>query len=217
MKIKFIPFLLLISTLSYGQTNQQLIDQYNNITGKAGKDYIFSQVDTISFKTKDELYFLAKSFFVEFYPFSGEVIQLDDKSQGIVAGKSEFSYKYDNTTINYYYYLKIQVREGRYKIELKDISYSFSDTEDSWQSAEFPITVINDDLINGITTKKNMNPDAKRTIKNNRVPDKKEQQEDQRKTMFRILTGLEENISTLFNAINKHMVLNSIESPDNDW
>jgi hypothetical protein len=102
--------LTLILYLLCGITNGQTSVTYTKV---------IQTIDTN--RTKDILYLNAKEWFVETFKSSNDVIQLDDKENGMIQGKAKIKYSY---TTNYNGYInftiKIWLKNGRYKYEFSN-------------------------------------------------------------------------------------------------
>lgn len=204
---KLLSLLLLLPLFAHAQTNEELKELYLKLTNEAGTKFDFSEVVSVPDKTKNDLYFNTKSFFVEHYPYSNEVIQLDDKDQGVVVGKSSFTYKEKDRIITYYYLLKIQSKDGRCKIDLKDISYTtLSTSAYSSPSRETPISSIDRKAI--MSLGKSEEETKKRSIKNIYSRNDPKEVADLKvvKYNYGILKGLEEGASALFSVISKYIM-----------
>lgn len=225
MKQILIFIVFLNVSFSFGQTKEELMNLYDEVQGKSSRDFSFSMVDTISYQSKDDLYYLAKSFFVEKFQFPKEmVLQLDEKNKGVIAGSSSFSHDYtkkvllgkENVEINYFYYLKIQCRQGRYKAEVKDISYTVN-RPDIYNPKEYKLSDLKKDFKNDL--KETVKTDNKRSVRNIREPDKQKERinKESVKLAYNILKGAEEGVQSLFLSLKKHMVIEGIEHDDDTW
>jgi hypothetical protein len=81
------------------------------------------KVDTLL--NKDEIYKRVKRWFVDTYKSGKDVIQLDDKDNGEVIGKGNFSVLWQinfmgGMNINIWETIKINIKDGRYKYEITD-------------------------------------------------------------------------------------------------
>jgi hypothetical protein len=112
--------LVLIFTNAYSQLIDDLpTDDKGNLN--------FNEVVQVDSASKSQLHFRAKQFFADAFKSAQDVIQMDDKEAGIVIGKG-WSMIYIRVMGNpvpskMWYTVKVQSREGRYKVELYDISY----------------------------------------------------------------------------------------------
>lgn len=89
------------------------------------KAYSLSSVITVKDVQKDILYSKSKQWLTVYYKSSKDVIQLDDKENGIIIGKGNFVYHALGMTYASYegwvnYTFKIQVKDGRLKFEIYD-------------------------------------------------------------------------------------------------
>lgn len=124
MKKLFIVAFLFISISGYCQ----LLDGLP--TDENGR-LCFSEVVQLDGVSKDVIYLRSNQFFVDIFKSSKDVIQFDDKEAGILIGKG-FSTTYftawgTKTPIQLWYTIKIQSKEGRYKYDIYDLEYRFSD------------------------------------------------------------------------------------------
>lgn len=92
---------------------------------KEGK-IVFSEAVVIDSTKKDVLYAKAKLWFANAFKSANDVIQLDDKENGIILGKGLFK---DTEKVGlagisnrtWKFTIKIQVKDGKYKAEIYDI------------------------------------------------------------------------------------------------
>lgn len=104
------------------------ISQNVNVPMDGNKNVIYSQVVPIEGVTQDALYGKAKLWFANSFNSAQDVIQMDDKQNGVIVGKGI-------TIINepgmqpvrktWYYTIKIQVKDGKYKAEIYDMERKF--------------------------------------------------------------------------------------------
>ena len=110
-------------SLSFGQTENSpvpIVDNKVNYTETVTVD---------SSSKKDVLFGKAKLWFANSFKSSNDVIQLDDKDNGIVLGKG-IIIKNEMTGLQsvkktWRFTVKIQVKDGKYKAEIYDIDYTF--------------------------------------------------------------------------------------------
>lgn len=97
------------------------------------QELTFSEVKTVdSTFTKDDLYLKTKMWFANTFKDAKEVIQLDDKENGIIIGKGSISIYHSQAVFakqgDYTGYIrftiKVQVKDGRYKYELYNFVHS---------------------------------------------------------------------------------------------
>lgn len=105
----------------------QIIDELPK--DEAGK-LNFNEVVQVDSSSREQLHFKAKQFFADAFKSAKDVIQMDDKDAGILIGKA-WSMIYikiagNPVPIRMGYTIKIQTREGRYKVEVYDLSYDGS-------------------------------------------------------------------------------------------
>ena len=91
-------------------------------------DFVVTGIDTLSEKQlKDQLYSLAKTWVVNNFVDSKEVIQLDDKENGQIIAKGLFQYSHwrflgsEGYKGHFRFSLSIQVKDGRYRYSFYDI------------------------------------------------------------------------------------------------
>ncbi|MCZ8216643.1 MAG: DUF4468 domain-containing protein [Cyclobacteriaceae bacterium] len=119
-KVFLIHFFISIATLTVAQTKHSLpvIDDKIN----------FSEVVVVDSASKDELYTKAKIWLAENFISANDVIQFDDKENGIVIGKGIIRVKEGGLTPRikiWRFTVKIQVKDGKYKVNFYDIIYYF--------------------------------------------------------------------------------------------
>lgn len=81
----------------------------------------FSEIVPVDGASKDDLYARTKIWFADTFKSSNDVIQLDDKDNGVIIGRGkivEKEKKWDFT-------VKVQVKDQRFKVEFYDIYYTF--------------------------------------------------------------------------------------------
>ena len=100
----------------------------------------FSEVVPVDGASKDELYSRTKLWFADAFKSSSDVLQLDDKSGGILLGKGIIKQEAGGnngfaarpTVVKTWRFtIKIQLKDGRYKVDIYDIDYSFEQPEHS--------------------------------------------------------------------------------------
>jgi hypothetical protein len=117
-------FVIFLGNSCWGQKEAPLLP-IDSVTGKITYMEIVG-VDS-SLKT-NELFNNAREWFAKTYISSNEVIQLEDKEQGVIIGKGIIPvyYKYmgNNTQDGYMNYtISVYLKDGRYKYELTDFSH----------------------------------------------------------------------------------------------
>jgi len=132
MRIKLFAVLLLISVNTYSQDYS-----FTELLPRDKDDKIyFSEVVTTDGLSKDVLYQNSRVFFADVFKSSNNVIQLDDKENGILIGKG-FSNIYAKAsvrdgiyiildftaTVQMWFSIKIQFKDGRYKYEIYDVYF----------------------------------------------------------------------------------------------
>lgn len=132
MKAKLIVGFLLLSFKIYSQDYSSADLFSRDINGKIYFNEVI-QVDSI---TKDLLYYNAKVFFAEVFKSANDVIQMDDKENGVLIGKG-FTNVYAKAvfrdgliiyldftgTVQMWYTIKIQCKDNRYKYDIYDIYF----------------------------------------------------------------------------------------------
>jgi hypothetical protein len=98
----------LLTMVSFGQTTEMNVDK------------IFE-----SGETKDVLYSKSKMFISEMFKSANDVIQLDDKENGVilVKGVIKESFNYSMQTLDYYFSftMKIYVKDNKYRVVISDV------------------------------------------------------------------------------------------------
>jgi hypothetical protein len=98
---------------------------------------IYTEVVKVDSLNKKELYNRAKKWVVLKYKSANDVIQLDDKEDGIIIGKGNFGIKYYSRRPTINHTLQIETRDGRYKYTIS--SFIYSDVQkDTFTVEEFP-------------------------------------------------------------------------------
>lgn len=107
-------------SFSFGQTKAPIpmVDKKVN----------YSEVVTVdSSSKKDVLYGKSKLWFANTFKSSNNVVQLDDKENGIILGKGTIIKNevkgLTNIRKTWNFTIKIQVKDGKYKAEIYDINY----------------------------------------------------------------------------------------------
>jgi hypothetical protein len=121
-------YLILAITLSVSTIKAQVIKELP-VDESGGIN--FSEVVEVANQSKDDLYLKAKAFFVNNFKSANNVIQMDDKEDGIIIGKgnSDFSIS-PGMGVNVYmkinFTIKIQSKDNKFKYDIYDIYYSGS-------------------------------------------------------------------------------------------
>lgn len=110
-------FLLIVCNVSFAQR----ATPFPTADGKIN----YSEVVPVEGASKDELYARAKIWFANSFHSSNHVVQLDDKDNGIVLGKGKIIDESSDGKKTWEFTVKIQLKEGRYKVNLYDIYYKF--------------------------------------------------------------------------------------------
>jgi hypothetical protein len=96
------------------------------------KNFTWEKIDSVE-KTKDEIYSDTKFFIAEKWKSSKEVIQNDDKENGIIIIKGTIKEISNNgLTFWYSYTIKILMKDFKYKIIVDNVKYSSSDCNGSF-------------------------------------------------------------------------------------
>jgi hypothetical protein len=98
-------------------------------TASAQEPLSFSKVIETPNKSKTELFIEVSDWFAVNYNSAQDVIQMSDKDAGIIIGKGAESYTFGKTMYLCYdgfinYTVKVQLKEGRYKIEINNFAHS---------------------------------------------------------------------------------------------
>ena len=112
--------LLTVHIYSIGQSRHPLPTVDNKIT--------YTEVVTVDSVKKDELYAKTKLWFADVFKSSKDVIQLDDKENGIVLGKGNIQKRESGlqpVIKTWRFTVKIQLKDGKYKADIYDIDYTF--------------------------------------------------------------------------------------------
>lgn len=125
-KALFLLISIIVISSSHAQETKK--DSLNGIFPLKGNVVYYEEVVSQD-GTKDELYIKAKSALVDMFKSSNKVIQMEDKEAGILIGKGFFKISF-GVMSNYdvFFTLKIQAKDGRYKIDMYDINTSDSVT-----------------------------------------------------------------------------------------
>lgn len=125
---------------------QYTVDDHGNLT--------YAEVVEDTTLTKEQLFLRARAYFVYAYASANDVIQMEDKEAGVIAGKGIYKDVYTGhpfmTTItcHAWHVLRIDVKDGRYRIlltltdydkDLYDGNGRFTSTFHSKVSSEYPI------------------------------------------------------------------------------
>jgi hypothetical protein len=85
----------------------------------------FNEVHSVEGQSQDELYSKAKLWFADAFRSSQNVIQLDDRENGIILGKGAFTTNERASRLTWRFTVKVQLRDERYKVEFYDIGYTY--------------------------------------------------------------------------------------------
>ncbi|HZK69306.1 MAG TPA: DUF4468 domain-containing protein [Paludibacter sp.] len=122
MKNLILITLLLIPCFSFAQEVQLPINP------KTQKIEYTDLVKVDSTLTSDELYTRARSWFATAFKSANNVIQMEDKSTGIIIGKGNFSIReqFGLASGHVSFTIKTQVKDGRYKYWINDFVHDAS-------------------------------------------------------------------------------------------
>lgn len=151
----------------------------------AQEQVTYTDVIDVDGKSKDELYCAAKIWFTTTYNSANNVIQMDNKENGVLIGKALFKYNYPKLngsgrvagTIDYI--IKFYFKDNRYKYEITEFIHKPYDSNEYKTSFGLITTHTEcDHVYSGIgfmnkTTKKweiDVWNDIKRQIENNAIP-----------------------------------------------
>lgn len=120
-------FLFSLSILFYITSFSQDSTKLYGILPMENGIVTYSGVVQIDSLNKDQLYLLAKKWFVNTYKSAKAVIQLDDKENGVITGKGTFAFSslVNDTYIDHT--ISIFVKDGRYKYVLTNFIYENKD------------------------------------------------------------------------------------------
>ena len=118
-------YVITILCLIAWESEAQVIDELPTVDGQI----IFSEVVPVENASKDELYARSKIFFIDQFKSAKDVIQMDDKAEGIVVGRGwndiylSFGIT-ENMKMQMWYKIRIQAKDGRYKYDIFDIQFT---------------------------------------------------------------------------------------------
>ncbi len=151
----FLFIVLISSNLIFSQvSNKFQKDESGNI--------VHSKVFDFESYPKDKLYSFVKVYFAEIFKSSNDVIQLDDKENGIILGKGITHFnvrsgKYD-FKCKMSFTLKVLVKDNKCKIDVYNIVYNDSfpaekfyskEVDERYSKAKEKQKIIMDDYVNG--------------------------------------------------------------------
>ena len=219
---KILILLLLLPILSFAQTKKEIVALYDKLEKKGTKDFSFNFIDTISYKTKSDFFLLTKVYFTEKFPYATDIIQLEDKEIGIIIVRSSFDWVYkptypsfDKIRITYYYLMKIECREGRYRMDMYDIIYTLSDAKGEFPpSKEYKLTDITNTYKNVFESKEKKNKERSiKTIRDKELDDLRRHSN----LVYNILKGVDENVDKVFLDINKFVIDQVVKEQKEQW
>lgn len=130
-RIIFLFILIMFSINSFSQ--EKLLD----ILPLKNANVVYTEVVKVDSMNKKELYNRAKKWVVLKYKSTNDVIQLDDKEDGIIIGKANFGIRYYSRKPTIAHTLQIETRDGRYKFTISNFIYS-DIQNDKFTVEEFP-------------------------------------------------------------------------------
>jgi hypothetical protein len=116
-KLVLIILIAICSSSAFSQSETSVFP-LNPDTG----EIYYSEVINVEGKTKDDLFLSAKTWFVNAFKSSNDVIQLNDKEEGVIIGKGLL--ELNKGIVNFS--VKLSVKEERYKYEIYDLIYESS-------------------------------------------------------------------------------------------
>jgi hypothetical protein len=89
---------------------------------------IFTEVVIVDSIQKDQLYSRTKLWFADNFKSTKDVIQLDDKENGIVLGKGNILKRESGiqpVIKTWKFSVKVQIKDNKYKVDIYDIDYTY--------------------------------------------------------------------------------------------
>lgn len=131
--MKNLLILLLFTTSAFSQISDKFKkDENGNI--------IHSKIFDFENQSKDKLYGKVKMYFAEIFKSSNDVIQLDDKENGIIIGKGITHFNVQNGKYTFKcklnFTLKVSIKENKCKIEVYNIVYNDSFPAETFYNKE---------------------------------------------------------------------------------
>lgn len=114
-------YLLILITFSINSFSQ---DKLLDILPLENGNVVYTEVVKVDSINKKELYNRAKKWVVLKYKSANDVIQLDEKEDGIIIGKGNFTIKYYKRKPTIEHTLQIETKDGRYKYTVSSFIYS---------------------------------------------------------------------------------------------
>ena len=130
-RIIYLFILIMFSINSFSQ--EKLLD----ILPLENGNVVYTEVVKVDSVNKKELYNRAKKWVVLKYKSANDVIQLDNKEDGIIIGKGNFGIRYYSRKPTIEHTLQIESRDGRYKFMISNFIYS-DIQNDKFTVKEFP-------------------------------------------------------------------------------
>ena len=122
---------------------------------------VHTKIVTLENKSKDQLYILAKMYFAETFKSANDVIQLDDKENGVILGKGITNFMVKSGKYNFNckmsFTMKVSIKDNKCKLEVYNIVYNDTSTAESNYSKEADQTYNNakqkiKDIMDGYAT-----------------------------------------------------------------
>ncbi|NQT23191.1 MAG: DUF4468 domain-containing protein [Candidatus Omnitrophica bacterium] len=143
--IKKIILFVACLTFVYLPTNQQPCDC------QEAEKLSFTEVVNVNGVSAEELYMRARLWFVDCFVDSKNVLEMDDKKEGILAGKGSIAYE-PNVFIgsgctrgNIVFTIKVMVKDGRYKYEFLNFTHHGSVSEMGFGPTDFGVLTTEED------------------------------------------------------------------------
>ena len=139
MKLAVLTFVLLLSLTAFSQDK-------SGPGAVPVKDGVvtFTMINQVEGKTKSQLYSSAKIIIADVFRSAKDVIQSDDKESGIMICKGNTKIQNALTTDLMEFTLKIACKDGRYKIDLYNITLTLGYGDDSPIFQDCNETIIDD-------------------------------------------------------------------------
>lgn len=170
----------------------------------------YSEVVEVSGKNADQLYTSARMWFAEKFKSANEVLQMDDRENGVIIGKGNIS------SDEYYsagmgiqvqsnwivkFTIKVMVKDGRYKCDMNDF------TVDRYALGEL---LTKDEPLSQYVDKKEYFKNGSETewLKNNGVKSNTQMMARTNNAIFNHITKFENDIPTIYESLRKAMSAN---------
>lgn len=120
-------------TMDFSQAKQEDLPPWN-------------EVRQVQF-SKEQIYTRSSAWFVQFYVSAKSVIEMDDKSSGIIMGVGATPFTYNMVSGNLEYLLKIEPKDGKYRISMDRLCASGATQYGPWKRCAPNITVKEAEII----------------------------------------------------------------------